>query len=163
MSGVVGVAGEDGGGAVDLLGENDAGELVGEGDASEGEEELRLLAGGGGPAVGGTDGEDETLGAVVAETAEAGGELLGGELVATAVEKDAKGADAAGVVFEPMEQGWLGVEELGLAGDVAGGASEVVGEQGVGGGGLGAGGAGEDGGESDLHRLIEAKYCNASD
>jgi hypothetical protein len=37
VAGVVGVAGEDGEGAVELLGEDDAGERVGQGDGAEGE------------------------------------------------------------------------------------------------------------------------------
>ncbi len=89
---------------------------------------MRLLEGGGGPAVCGADGEDEALGAVVAEAAETGGELLGGELLAAAVEEDGKGADASRLVLQPFKEGGLGIEELGVAGDVAGGPSNVVGE-----------------------------------
>ena len=81
MAGVVGVAGEDGEGAVDLFGEDGAGELVGEGDGAEGEDEGGAGAGGGGPAVGGADGEDDGLGAGVAQAAEVGGEVFGGELL----------------------------------------------------------------------------------
>lgn len=125
---MVGVSGEDGGGAVELLGEDDAGELVGEGEAAEGEEEVGALVGGGGPAVGGTDGEDEALGSVVAEAADAGSEVLGGELLAAAIEQDAEGADAAGLLVEPGEEGGLGIEDLGVAGDGAVGAGDVVGE-----------------------------------
>jgi hypothetical protein len=86
------VAGEDGEGAVDLLGEDGAGELVGQGDGAEGEDEVGAGAGGGGPAVGGADGEDEGLGAGVAEAAEVGGEVFAGELLAAAVEQDEDGA-----------------------------------------------------------------------
>ncbi len=66
VAGVVGVVGEDGSGSVELLGEDYAGELVGEGENAEGEEEVGAGAGGGGPAVGGTYGEDEALGSFVA-------------------------------------------------------------------------------------------------
>ena len=56
------MAGEDGDRAVDLLGEHDAGELVGKGDESEREQEVGALAGGVGPAVGRADGEHQRAG-----------------------------------------------------------------------------------------------------
>jgi hypothetical protein len=40
VSGVVGVAGEYGAGAVELFGEDEAGEGVGEGEGAEGEQDL---------------------------------------------------------------------------------------------------------------------------
>jgi hypothetical protein len=157
VAGVVGVAREDGSGAVDLLGEDDAGELVGEGDEAEREEEVGTVAGCGGPAVGGTDGEDQALCAIVAETAESGGEFFGGELAAAAVEEDGEGADAAGVLVERVEQGSLGIEDLTVAGDVSGDAGDVIGEEAVGWLRLGSGGAGKDGGEDDLHLGIPCR------
>ena len=47
MPGVVGMAGEDGEAAVDLLGEHDAGQLMGQGDSSQGEQEAGLFERGG--------------------------------------------------------------------------------------------------------------------
>ena len=70
MAGVVWVAGEDGEGAVDLLGEDGAGELVRQGDAAEREEQVRAAAGLGRPAVRRTDGEEDGLRAGVSEPAE---------------------------------------------------------------------------------------------
>ena len=90
----------------------------------------------GGPAVGGADGEDEALGAVVAETADAGSEVLGGELLAAAVEQDGVCAGAAGLLIEPFEEEGFGVEGLCVAGDIAGGALDVVGDEAIGGLGL---------------------------
>ena len=113
------VSGQDCGGTVNLLRQYDAGKLVGECDAAEGEEELCFLAGGGRPSVGGAYGEDEALDAVVAETTKAGGELFGGELLPEAIEKYGEGAAAARLVVQPIQQGGFGVEELGFAGNIA--------------------------------------------
>ena len=118
VAGVVGVAGEDGEGAVGLLGEDDAGELVGQGDAAQGEEQAGAGAGVIRPAVCGADGEDEALGSLVAVGAEGGGEFLGGELFAAAVEEDDEGGDAAGLGCRPLEEGRFGLEELRAGGDV---------------------------------------------
>jgi len=70
------VAGEDGEGAVDLLGEDEAGEVVGQGDEAEGEQEVGAGAGQRGPAVGRADGEDDALRAGIAEADEVFGEVL---------------------------------------------------------------------------------------
>lgn len=63
---VVGMAGEDCAGAVDLFGEDQAGESVGEGERAEGEKDLCARECCGGPAAGGTDGKDDVLDAFVA-------------------------------------------------------------------------------------------------
>ena len=145
------MVGEDGGGSVELFGQDYAGELVREGEAAEGEENVGALAGVGGPAVGGAYGEDEALGSFVAEATDADGELFGGELVAAAVEEDGVGAEAAGLLVKPGEEGGFGVEDLGVAGDGAGGAGDVVGEEAVGGLGFCAGGLWEDCCQGDFH------------
>ena len=105
---------------------------MGQGDESEGEEEVGAGAGVGGPAVGGADGEDEALGAVVAEPAEAGGEVLGGELLSAAVEQNGVGAGAAGLLIKPFEEEGFGVEGLCVAGDIAAGALDVIGDEAIG-------------------------------
>jgi hypothetical protein len=53
------VAGEDGKGAIDLLGEDGAGEFVRQGDEAEGKDETGSAARCVGPAVVGADGEDK--------------------------------------------------------------------------------------------------------
>ena len=80
------MAGEDGEGAVDLLGEDEAGEVVGQGDEAEGEQEVGAGAGQRGPAVSGTDGKDEVLRGGVAVAADECSEVFRGELLAAAVE-----------------------------------------------------------------------------
>jgi hypothetical protein len=67
---------QDGQGAVDLLGEYDPGELMRQGNSTQGKEKVGALASGSRPAICGADGEDETLGAVVAKAAELSSELL---------------------------------------------------------------------------------------
>src|SRR5436305_12660094 len=88
--------------------------------------------------------------------AEVGGEFFRGELLAAAIEQDEERGDSAGLGGEPVEEGWLGVEELGCGGCVAGGAGGVVGDESFEGVGLGAGAAGEDGGEGDRHGVMSS-------
>lgn len=127
MAGVIRVVGEDGQGTIDLFGQDGAGELMGQGDGAEGEDETGAGLGGGRPPVGGTDSEDEGLGAGIAETAEVGGEVLAGKLLAAAVEEDENGRGAGGLAVEAGEEVGFGGVVLRLARDVAGGSGEVVG------------------------------------
>ena len=147
------MASEDGEGAVDLLGEDGAGEFVGQGDIAEGEYEASAGTGGGGPAVCGTDGEDDGLGSGVAEATEMGCEFFGGELLAAAIEEDEDGNGAGGLAVDPGEEGGFGVVVEGLAGEVARGSGEIAGGQGCGGIGLGASASWGDGGEEELHGI----------
>ena len=153
MTAVIRMPGQNGAGAVELFGEDDAGEFMGEGDGAEGEEEVGAGAGGGGPAISGADGEEELLDAAVAEGAEVGCEISGGELLAGGVEQDDVERGARGGFIGEGEEGGLGGEEVGVAGVVAGDAGGVVGEEGVERGGFGAGAGGRDGGEMELHIL----------
>jgi hypothetical protein len=82
-----------------------------------------------------------------------GGEVLRGELFASAVEQDEDGCAAGGLAIEPGEEGGFGVVVLGGAGDVAGDAGEVVGGECVGGVGFGAGAGWGDGCEGELHMM----------
>ena len=139
VAGVVGVTGEDGEGAVDLFGEDGAGHFMRQGDVAERQDEAGACACGWGPAVGGTDGEDEGLCAGVAKAAEVGGDVIGGKLLSAAVEEDEYGSGAGGLAVEPGEEVGLGRVGLGFAGEVSGGTGEVVGGEGSGRVGLGTG------------------------
>ena len=129
--------------------------MVGQGDAAEREEEVGAVTGGGGPAVGGADGEDEALGAAVAEGAEAGGEVLGGEELAAGVEEDEVGGGAGGSGVEGCEEGVFGSVYVLLSRQIAVGAGGVFGDEAGGGffgrAGFGAGGFGKDSGEENVH------------
>src|ERR1700728_3311462 len=93
------MASEDGEGAIDLFGEDDTGQVVSHGHGAEREELRGTLPGFIGPAVGGTDGEDDELPALVALAAEPLGEFCGGHLFAPFVEEDdeRRGAGALAV------------------------------------------------------------------
>lgn len=117
------MAGEDGEGAVDLLGQDDACQLVGEGDAAEGEQKVGASASHVGPSVGGADGEDEMLRPGVAKMADGLGELFGGELLTSAIEKDEVDGRPAGLAIDPGEECGFGIEELRLRGDITSDAS----------------------------------------
>jgi hypothetical protein len=82
---MVWMAGADGECAVELLGGDDGGELVGEGDAAKGDGVVGTGERGWRPAISRADGKDELLDASVLKRAESGGEVLGGELLAAAV------------------------------------------------------------------------------
>jgi len=129
MPAVIGMSGADGECPVQLLGGDDGGEFVGEGDAAEGEGAVGAGEGRGGPAVGGADGEDELLGAGVLKGAEGGGEVLGGELLAAAVGEEEDRAGAGGGVGDEIEEFGFSGEDVLRAGCVAGGAAEVAGQQ----------------------------------
>jgi len=156
------VAGEDSEGAVDLLSENGARKFMGQGDQAERQDEGGAGAGGGGPAVVGANGEDDGLGTGVAEAAELGGEVLGGELFAAAVEEDENGGGTGGLAVKPGEESCFGVMGLRFAGEIAGGAGEEVGGEGRGGVRLGAGAGGRNGGQDELHvegvELVMSKF-----
>jgi hypothetical protein len=153
MAGVVGVAGEDGEGAVKLLGEDGAGQFMRQGDGAEREDEAGAQAGGVSPAVVGADSENDGLGAGVAQPAEVFGEGFARELLAAGVQQDEDRSGAGGGAVERGEQVGLGGVGLGVCGGVAGGPGEVVGGEGGGGVGFGAGAGWVDGGESEPHGL----------
>ena len=111
------MAGANGQRAVDLLGEDDAGELVGQRDGAKREHQASARAGGGGPAVGRTDGQHQALRARVAEAADVRGELLRRELLAPAVQQDEDGRGAGGLAIQPCEQRGFGAVGLRLAGE----------------------------------------------
>ena len=119
MAGVVGVSGEDGEGAVELLGEHDAGQLVGKGHGAEGEQQVGALACFRRPSVCGADGEVEMLRAAVALAPKPRGELLRGHLAAASIEQDELCGYAAGFVERGDECG-LGEELLLLDAGVVG-------------------------------------------
>lgn len=83
MAGVVRMACQDCTGAVELFGQNEAGEVMGQGDGAEREQEtgmgtemvLNLIQHAWGPAVSGADGENEALGALVAAGGKPGSEF----------------------------------------------------------------------------------------
>ena len=120
---MVGVACQDCTGAVELFGEDKTGKFMSQGDRAEGEQEAGLGMSLCGPAVGGADGEDDVLDALIATGSEPRGEFCGGKLAATAIEKDWEGGKAgclAGLfgVGKPGEEGGFRGEGLGLAWNV---------------------------------------------
>ena len=89
---VVGGAGEDGFGAVELLEGDEEGEFVLEGLWAEGPEEVGLGAGGFVPTVGGADHDGAAGGAAVLEGLDFGGEGAAGKHASAFVEEDEVGA-----------------------------------------------------------------------
>jgi hypothetical protein len=153
------MTGEDGESAVELFGENYASEFVGQGYGAEGEQKIGAGTGLGGPSAGWTDGENEGLRAGVAQAAEEGCDVLGRELFAAAVEEYEVRRGAAGLMFEPGEEGVFCGEALNLAGHVPGDALSIVGEE-IFRRVSGFDSAGKDGGEDYLQGSGKARVPN---
>jgi hypothetical protein len=119
VSAVVGVAGPDGEGAVDLLSGDGGGEFMGQRDAAEGDGAVGAGQRGGGPAVRRTDGEDQLLGARILQGTDGGGELRRADLLAPAVRQQECGPGAGGGAGQELKQVRFGGDDPELAGDVA--------------------------------------------
>jgi hypothetical protein len=130
------MAGEDGEGAVELLGEEDAGEFVRKGESGEGDfqgcaglgfqEEAREVVR---KTFRVTAEEDEFPCAAVAKVAEPAGELRGSELPAGGVEEDEHGG---GIEFELAQARMRGVAEFGdIEIAIVAEAGEIVVEEGA--------------------------------
>ena len=105
--------------AIYLLGEDDGGELVRQGEGAEGKQEAGAVTGGLRPAVRRADGEDKILDALVALAADPFRELDAGEGTAAAVEQYELGiCPAPG--FARLANGSSGGEEFFLRGEVYG-------------------------------------------
>lgn len=128
---MVRVAGQDGQGAVDLLGKHNPGELVRQGHWTEGKEKIGAPPCGGRPTIGGTDGEYQALSALIADTSNVRCELLRAVLPAAAIQQDGMGRGAAGLAVQPIKDGRLGFEKLRVAGNVPGDALKIIGEQAI--------------------------------
>jgi len=120
---MVGVACQDCTGAVELFGEDKAGQVVGQRDWPERELEAGLGVSLCGPTVGGADGEDDVLSALIAAGTEPGGKFGGGKRAASAIEKDWESGQTGGFtgllgLGKPGEESGFGEEGFGLAWDV---------------------------------------------
>ena len=108
------VPGKNGEGAVDLFGDDDAGELVRLSHFSEREEQVGALARLFGPAVGGADGKDDELAACVAFAAQPAGEILRGHLFAVFVEQNEERGGAGPLAFNRVPESVFGTKEWGF-------------------------------------------------
>lgn len=122
---MVRMAGEDGGGAVDLLGHDDASEGVCQGELPQREQEAGTRARCITPSAGRADGEDDVLRSFVAAGAEPLCECLGVHLLAAAIEKNSHGRRAGLLFREPLEQSLLCSEGRAFAAGKGGGPLEV--------------------------------------
>ena len=160
VAAVVGVSSENCTCAIDLFGGDEPCEFMGECDGAKREQKLGVGACGIGPSVGGTDGEDQMLRAVVAPGAEPGGELLGGEGATAAVGEDERGGSAAVLSCEPGEEVGFGGEEFGARGVIGLDALDVDRGEGFEGGFCAAAlGARADVDEGDLHGSLSVRAC----
>jgi hypothetical protein len=131
VAGMVGVSGENGQGAVYLLGQNNTGELMRQSHATKGKKQVGTLACGRRPPIRRSDGKHQPLNTLVADAAEVRGELIRAVLLAAAIHQNRIRRSATGLAIQPIEQGRFGVEELGLTRDISGRTPYVVGEQAV--------------------------------
>ena len=108
------MASQDGRGAVELFGEYEAGQSMGEREWSERKQQMRALPRLIGPSAWRADREDNTRNAVVALPAEPGGECLGGVRLSPAVEQD-HGGSATRLALDPVKETAFGPESRGVA------------------------------------------------
>ena len=103
MAGVIRVSGKDRQRTIDLLCKNDAGELMRQGNPPEREKQIGALTCGGGPSVGWTDGKHDALSALISHTPEVRRKLLGGVLLAAAVQQNGVAGCPACLAVEPIK------------------------------------------------------------
>jgi len=125
------VAGKNGEGAVYLLGQDYAGELMRQGHVPEGKEQIGALTCGRRPPIRRSDSEHQALDALITDAPEVRGELIRGVLLAATVEQYRIGWSPARLAIQPIEQARFGVEELSLTRNVSGRARYIVGEQAI--------------------------------
>ena len=123
------MSGEDGQCPVDLFGEDDTRELVGQRDAAKRKKQVRALTSPGGPAVSRSDRENQTLSSVIAQSAELLSEFFRGEQLASTVEQNNMRRSTTRLTIEPLKQCRLGLKELRVAGGVTSRPIDVVREQ----------------------------------
>jgi GNAT superfamily N-acetyltransferase len=112
MAGVIWMSSQNCTGAVELLGEDQAGEGVGQGEGSERQEKLGAAPGLVAPAVGRADGKHDLLRTLVTALPNPRGEGLGSHLAAAAVEQNGKRGCSALFAVEPGKQVLLRPEAL---------------------------------------------------
>lgn len=93
------MAGENRQSAINLLSQNDAGELMRQGHPPEGPKEIRPFTRRRRPPIRRSDGEHQTLNSLVAESAEVRGEFFRGELLAAAIQQNGVRRSAAGLAI----------------------------------------------------------------
>lgn len=113
------MSGEDGAGAVELLGEDEAGEGMSQSKGSKGEQELSPRAGTNGPSAGRAHGKNDVLSAVIAALGEPGGEGFRRHRASAAVEQDDKRGHTSRMAVDPLEERLFGAERRSLAGIIS--------------------------------------------
>ena len=110
------MTGEDGAGAVELLGEDEAGEGMSQSKGSKGEQELSPRAATIGPSAGRAHGKNDVLRALIAALREPGGESFGRHLASAAVEENDKGGCSPRTAVDPLEERLFRAEGGSIAG-----------------------------------------------
>lgn len=144
------MVGEDRQGAVDLFGKYDAGKLMRQGQTAEGKKKVGALTCCGGPPIRRTDGEHEALNALIADTPDVRGKLLGGVLLAAAIEQNRVRWRAPPLAFKPIKEGRFGLEEVRFAGNISDDTGNVVRNEDIGRGRFSRGACRRDCSEEEL-------------
>jgi len=110
------MAGEDGAGAVELLGQDQAGEGMSEGEGPEGKEKLGPRPSGFRPPAGRAYRKDDVLGALIAPGPEPGSEGFRRHLAAAVVEENNHRRGSSRPPVHPFEQPVFRAETRGLTG-----------------------------------------------
>ena len=109
------MSGQNGQGAVHLLSQYDASQLMWQGDATKRKKHVGTLARGRRPPIRRANGEHQALDSLVADTAEPRSELIRGVLLAATIQQNRIRGSATGLPIQPVEDRRLRIEQLGLA------------------------------------------------
>ena len=112
---MVWMAGEDGKGAVDLLGQDQSGNLMRQGHGPEGKQKAGAFPGGIRPAAGGADDEDDVLSALVTADAEPRGKCFRSHGAAAAIKQDNNWRGAALAPGNPFKKHFFGSKDFRIA------------------------------------------------
>src|SRR5271170_4916798 len=123
---MIGVAGQDGKSAVNLLRQYDPRQLMGQSHASQGEKKVGALSRRSRPSVRRTNGEHNPLCPLVAKPPNLTGELLGAVLPPATVKQNRISTGSALLTFDPLKQRFFRFKHLRLARCVSSDAADVV-------------------------------------
>ena len=120
------VACQDGKGAVDLLGHNDPGQLMGQSHEPQREKKVGALFGRSGPSVRRTDGENHPLRSLIAKPRNLTGELLGTVLPPATIKQNRISTGSALLTFDPLKQRLFRFKRLRFARSISSNAADIV-------------------------------------
>jgi hypothetical protein len=154
MARVVRMSGQNRQRSIDLFRCHYASQLMWQGDSAEREQQVRPLQRGSRPTIRRPHCHHHPLASSIAQVAEARGNFLRRELLATAVEQDYVCGSSSRLLRQPVQKSSLVVEGLGLTRQIADAALYIVGKQAIGSFGFRSGTSRRDCSQKNLHEIV---------